>query len=299
MVKKTIIIVWLVGWLFMELAGMGVVTPRLEAAESTPDDAPQLSCTRPRAEQAAACAELVQQILDSTVRIQMHSWTGAAGQSALTPGRVSHATIKDGRYLVTHNHFQHPLQATAQSDYVAISLYRVDGDPILQHAPLSAFTVVAEDATTLVLEFSDGSGRGLFESLGLPSARFAHWQKLDLAPGMEVAQVLWNGRNTSVQWTSIDNVIVEGTPRLELHSTLGTGSSGGGVFWQGYHIGNNLSRTRVRGPQQEIIRLYSTVALNDMPAETAVCLYLGLCQTNPWADDTISATLIRRGWRPI
>ena len=182
---------------------------------------------------------------------------------------------------------------------MAISLYRVDGDPILQHAPLTAFTVVAEDATTLVLEVSDGSGRGMFEALGLPSARFAHWQKLHLAPGMEVAQVLWNGRNTSVQWASIDNLMVEGAPSLELRSTLGSGSSGGGVFWQGVHIGNNLSRTRVRGQQQEIIRLYSTVALNDMPAETAVCLYLGFCPTNPWADDAFSTTLARRGWRPI
>jgi hypothetical protein len=299
MVKKTIIIALLVGWLFMGLAGLGVAVPRLEAAESTPTVDPQLSCHKPRAEQVAACAEMVQQILDSTVRIQMHSRTEVEGQPALTPGRTSHATIKDGRYLVTHNHFQYPLRATEQSGYVAISLHRVNGDPILQHAPLTAFTVVAEDATTLVLEFTDGSGRGLFESLGLPSARFAHWQKLDLAPGMEVAQVLWNGRYTSVQWTTIEEVTAEGEPRLKLHSTLGAGSSGGGVFWQGYHIGNNLSRTRVRGPQREITRLFSTVALNDMPAETAVCLYLGFCQANPWADDAFSSTLVWRGWRPI
>ena len=114
MVKKTIIIVLLIGWLFMGLAGLGVVVTQLKAAESTPDAAPQFSCHRPRAEQVAACAELDQQILDSTVRIQMHSWVDAAGQPVLTPGRISHATIKDGRYLVTHNHFQHPLHATAQ-----------------------------------------------------------------------------------------------------------------------------------------------------------------------------------------
>jgi hypothetical protein len=299
MVKKTIIIALLVSWLFMGLAGLGVAVPRLEAAESTTTVDPQLSCHKPRAEQVAACADLVQQILDSTVRIQMHSWKEVDGQLALTSGRISHATVKDGRYLVTHNHFKYPLRATEQSGYVAISLYRVNGEPILQQAPLTVFDVVAEDTATLVLGFTDEAGQGLFASLGLPSANFASRQALALQPGMEVAQVLWNGRYTSVQWTTIEKVVDEGVPRIELHSTLGAGSSGGGVFWQGQHIGNNLSRTRVRGPQREILRMFSTATLNDMAGDTAVCLYLGFCQDGPWTDDTFSPTLVWRGWRPI
>jgi hypothetical protein len=298
-VKKLLIIFLLVVWLFTGLAWLGVAVQNLKAAEPASPAISQLSCIKPPPDQVMACADQVQQILDSTVRIEMHSWTVVNDQHVLTPGRTSHATIKDGRYLVTHNHFQYPLRATEQTGYVSISLHRANGDPILQHAPLTAFTIVAEDAATLVLEFTDGDGHGLFESQGLPSARFTYWQKLDLAPGMEVAQVLWNGRYTSVQWTTIEKVIGDGVPRVELHSTLGAGSSGGGVFWQGQHIGNNLSRTRVRGQQREIIRLFSTAALNEMPAETAVCLYLGICQDNPWVDDTFSPTPVRRGWRPM
>jgi hypothetical protein len=293
-VKKLFILSLFVVWLFTGLAWL-----EAKAAGPAPVAMSELSCINPLPGQEAACADVVQQILDSTVRIEMHSWTEVDGQPALTPGRTSHATIKDGRYLVTHNHFRHSLQATEESGYVAISLYQVNGEPILQQAPLTVFDVVAQDSATLVLEFTDDAGQGLFASLGLPSANFASRQALALQPGMEVAQVLWNGRYTSLQWTTIEKVVDEGVPRIELHSTLGAGSSGGGVFWQGQHIGNNLSRTRVRGPQREILRMFSTATLNDMAGDTAVCLYLGFCQDGPWTDDTFSPTLVWRGWRPI
>jgi hypothetical protein len=273
MVKKLLIVSLLVTWLFTGLAWF-------EAKAAGPAQAAmsELACSDPLPVQATACADLVQHILDSTVQIKMHGWTEVDGRPVLTPGRTSHATIKDGRYLVTHNHFQYPLRATQQSGYVAISLYRVNGDPILEHAPLTALDVVAEEAGMLVLEFKADDGRGLFEALELPSARFASRQALALQPGMEVAQVLWNGRQTSVQWTTIEKVMEEGLPRLELRSTLGAGSSGGGVFWQGQHIGNNLSRTRVRNQQNQIIRHFSTAALNEMPAETAAAYRVALSQ---------------------
>lgn len=294
MVKKIALIFPLVVWLFTWL-----MWTEVNAGALPPEASPPISCIKPQREQAQACAEQAQQILDSTIRIEMHGWVEVNGEHVPLSGRSSHATIKGGRYLVTHNHFKYPLRATEQSHYTAISLYRANGDIIMEKAPLTTFNIVVEDSAMLVLEFTDDTGQGLFESLGLPSARFRSWHMLDLQPGAEVAQILWNGRDTSVQWTVIQKVVSHDRPRIELHSMLGAGSSGGGVFWQGQHIGNNLSRTWVRDRQNQIIRHFSTAALNEMPPETVVCLYLDYCPANVWTEETQLPASIWRSWRPI
>jgi hypothetical protein len=102
----------------------------------------------------------------------------------------SHATIMVGRYLVTHNHFKFSLTETAaenEKGYFAISLRRADGTLILDQAPLDAFQIVYADPQTLVLEFLNAQGRGLFSALGLPSANFTNWRALRLQPGLELA----------------------------------------------------------------------------------------------------------------
>ncbi len=51
---------------------------------------------------------------------------------------------------------------------------------------------------------------------------------------------------------------------------ISPGSSGGGVFWNGYHIGNNWSNSQQNDISNgKLLRAYSTVALNSQPTATA------------------------------
>lgn len=208
--------------------------------------------------------ELEERILAATVRIELLGWRGTGDERApVTVANRAHATIKDGRYLVTHNHFE-PSLAWSTGRYSAVSLYKANGEILLNQAPMTAFRVVTGDAEALVLEFLNETGDGLFESLALPSADFAAGERLGLRPGMEVAQVNWNGRTTEVQWVGINRVIDDGaTPYLEMASLIEQGSSGGGVFWQGIHVANNWFRVVTRDTdRRQILDSYSTAALN-------------------------------------
>ena len=116
----------------------------------------------------------------------------------------------------------------------------------------------------LVLDFKEYGGVDFFDSVGVPSADFKAWDSLSLQPGMEVAQVDWDGSTAAVKWVQINGIrAVEGTPVLELTSFVTEGASGGGVFWNGYHIANNWSRaTELAQDSEAIIRQYSVAALD-------------------------------------
>ena len=118
----------------------------------------------------------------------------------------------------------------------------------------------------LVLDFKEYSGVGFFDSVGVPSAEFKAWDSLSLQPGMEVAQVDWDGSTAAVNWVKINSIrVVEGVPALELASFVAQGASGGGVFWNGYHIANNWSRaTELAQNSEAIIRQYSVAALDSL-----------------------------------
>jgi hypothetical protein len=244
----------------------------------------ELSCVQPLPDEAQACYEREQQILATTVRIKMHGWieSEVGGEPIIISRIMGHATIKDGRYLVTHNHLGQALAAFADGAVTGVSLYKVNGETILPEAPLTTFTVAAADAQTLLLEFEDDGGHGLFDTLSLPSAEFKAWDLLSLQPGMEVAQVNWDGATVSVQWVTIEAIITDdGTPRLQLGNVLRSGSSGGGVFWHGYHIANNWSRTLVRDNESgEIVRKFSTVALNSPSIVTPIMTEVATAPTN-------------------
>jgi hypothetical protein len=81
---------------------------------------------------------------------------------------------------------------------------------------------------------------------------------------MEIAQIDWDGNSTHIDWVTIDATNTKAdTPIINVSNCILKGASGGGVYWQGQHIGNNWSRTDkcdsglVSG--EEVI---STVALN-------------------------------------
>jgi hypothetical protein len=243
----------------------GVHTVQVSAVQ--PQQAMQISCIRPTSnEMKIDCANLEANLLAVTVRIEMHAQYNLQGNT-YTKAHPSHATIMAGRYLVTHNHFKFSLTETASGDeegYIAISLRRADGTLILDHASLDAFTIVHADAQTLVLEFLNSQGGGLFSALGLPSANFVDWQDANLQSGIELAQIDWNGESAHVDWVQIDVLqLDDSVPQLQVNNFARFGCSGGGIFWNGQHIGNNWARNiEENTATDEITRRYSMIALN-------------------------------------
>ncbi|MCK4898664.1 MAG: hypothetical protein KAS38_07795 [Anaerolineales bacterium] len=224
-----------------------------------------LICADPAPAVEQTCGALERQILASVVRLEVRGpdvnndghWAGGKG----------HATIMDGRYLVTHNHFSTPLSMLKNlpnNGAAAVSMYKANGEKIMLEAPPTVFTVVVKDPETLVLDFgTNGAGQGFFEALGIPSAKFKAWQDLELQQGTEVAQIGWDGATAHVNWVRVNDFsIKDGTPTLELDSIVTLGASGGGVFWQGYHIANNWAVVSVLNQAGSVVRQYCMAALN-------------------------------------
>jgi hypothetical protein len=266
LLTQTALISILIIIMLLQLAGAN----QAQAAAARPWKGTQTySCIRPASyEVKILCANLEADNLAVTVRIEMHAQYNLQG-SSYTKIHPSHATILAGRYLVTHNHFKFRLNATAlkgEEGYFAITLRRADGTLILDEAPLSAFKVVHQDPQTLVLEFLNAKGEGLFAAQGLPSADFINWQAITLQPGAELAQIDWNGKQAHVDWVQIDRLDLENSvPQLQVNNFARFGCSGGGVFWNGQHIGNNWARNiEEDSSTNEITRRYSIIALNSV-----------------------------------
>jgi hypothetical protein len=229
------------------------------------------SCVYPTTyEQRVICRSIETKILTATVRIEMHGWKIIGGeQLPLTKGGKSHATIIGGRYLVTHNHFSHPLTQEAEpkgEGYTGISIRSADGELMVDNAPLTIFSIVHKDTETLVLEFTNQNHHELFKQLTLPSASVIDWKAVNLVDGMELAHVDWNGENAHVDWVIIENLITTGrTPHLQVDNFAMKGSSGGGAFWNGVHIGNIWARNLEVDPNTgDVTRLYTLIALNSV-----------------------------------
>jgi hypothetical protein len=231
-------------------------------------------CNTPRTyEQRVSCRHIEDQILATTIRIEMSGWHLVGGQRLeISKGGKSHATIVGGRYLVTHNHFGYSLTETAPMDgegYTGISLRKMDGTLILDNAPLSIFSIIREDAQTLVLEFVDQNGRGLFDKLGLPSVKTISWRSVPWQEGMELAHIDWNGEKAHVNWVLVEAVITDGQePHLQVTNYALKGASGGGAFWNGFHVGNVWAHNLEKDPTTgEVTRQYTLIALNSASVE--------------------------------
>lgn len=220
------------------------------------DESP--SCANPTAEREADCRAMAERLLAMTVRVEF-----------LTAHEISrgHATVVDGRYLITHNHY--PIAETCTRneggcDVTAISLFKANGEIILANAPLQSVAFDLVSPETLVLDFGDLGGQGLFDVLGLPSAEIGTGESLNVTPGSEVAQVDWNGTTAHVDWSRVKSIGVDGvTPYMELDTFVEHGASGGGVFYNGVHIANNWTRcTDVAAADGEISSQFSVAALN-------------------------------------
>jgi len=237
------------------------------AVEGDPTVAAPQSCAQPKGKAVQACRELEQRILAATVRIELQSWKVADDESGYDIDyKVSHATIKDSRYLVTHNHYSIPLAIRPQDGepevYVAVTLSDSSGETLFKGS-ISDFELAWEDPETLILAYK---GEDLFQDKGMVSAEFSDWSTVPLKAGMEVAQVDWDGATTRVDWTTVQEVNVEdGVPRLVLADGVTLGASGGGIFWHGIHIANNWLLVQHYGELGALTDTMTKVALNSAP----------------------------------
>lgn len=231
------------------------------------------SCSRPLPHQKRQCQKMEVEILEATVRIQLHGAIEIEDgyEWHVIHGTISHGTVSGGRYLVTHDHFGIPLSQVslydqaANGEFTGVSVYKLNGEPILSRAPLTSFTVVEEKGETAVLDFGTVGGQGFFSWAGVRSAEFASWESVKLQPGMEVAQIDWDGEGrTYVVWTQISDIVTaNGLPLVHVQNYIGSGASGGGVFLDGVHIGNSWSRVMLTGKTSgAVLGQFSIVALN-------------------------------------
>lgn len=219
---------------------------------------------------AAMDSDIEQRILASTLRIEISTWMMyVEGQGYVSYSGDGHGTVIDGRHLVTHNHFQVPLQDlladNKNSELATVTLYEADGQQLWQ-GPLTAMEVAFEDSETLLLKFQDENGRGLFETIGIPSANFDVMPQTSVQLGVEVAQINWDNSRAYVQWTNVEAITNEGdTPVIRLSDCLVPGSSGGGIFVDGILIANNWSKVDgCDGSTNDGMPFQSTGALNSV-----------------------------------
>ena len=210
------------------------------------------TCQKPWPWQKEHCREMEEAILDATVRIVFHGRLEVENgyEVQRINGTISHATVVDGRYLLTHNHFGIPLSQVQQYNRYAnggfngISVTRLDGTVLLDHAPLDSVTVETEEGETVLLDFGTVDGEGFFAHAGVPSAAVSGAGTVELVPGAEVAQIDWDLQgHTEVVWVKITAVYEEnGLPLMRVEHFIELGASGGGVYLNGRHIGNNWGR---------------------------------------------------------
>ncbi|MDX1418294.1 MAG: hypothetical protein R3293_29105 [Candidatus Promineifilaceae bacterium] len=202
-------------------------------------------------------------ILRSTVRIHLRSWTVKEDESGyIWDESIGHATLRDGRFLVTHNHYALLDKGTAPAG-MSVALFNSRGT-LLFSAPFTDFQVTQEGAETLVFELKPDHWQRQLAASGIISAPFAGWQELDLQPGMEVGQIDWDGATSRVDWATVEAVNTQdGVPRVTLNEWVTQGGSGGGVFWNGTHIGNNWQAAEHLDGAGTVVGFTSVAALNE------------------------------------
>lgn len=254
----------------LETAVAQASQPHLNVTPTTTE----IRCGQPRPEDVVTCQRWEESFVATTVRIQLSGWLASAEENTATWTRLDtetgHGTVKDGRYLVTHNHYKMPFDLLLAGRVAGlVSLFTAAGDPILSKADINIVSVAYEDNQILVLDFQTETSAGLFEELGIPSASFKAWSDLALQAGQEVAQIDWDGTTAHVDWVEIQAVMTDNEiAKLELDNFNEVGSSGGGVFWEGVHIANNWQRTTVTEiGGTAVLHQFSSAALNSFPPD--------------------------------
>lgn len=215
------------------------------------------SCVDPGPEAIFDCQTRAEKILASTVRLEFHGPGGGIG----------HASVVGGRYLITHNHYPvsgEVLERGGDGLISAVSVFKANGDIILLKVPLALYSIVVNTPEALTLDFGEYGAVGFFDGVGIPSADVAPQWLDPIQPGDEVAQIDWNGSTTFVTWALVTAVYTEREISfVELESFVEQGASGGGVYFNGYHVANNWTRNIDRDASTgEVLRQYSVAAIN-------------------------------------
>ena len=249
----------------------GTETSILRQETQTQETHSQTTCIyQENYELRESCRQIETQILASTVRIEMSGWHWVGGhQLSLNNGAKSHATVIGNRYLVTHNHYGYSLNEEAtvtQEGYTSISLRKMDGEVILEKASLSVIHIAYENDEILVLGIVNEVGNNLLSDQGLVSAKVIDWTSANLKEGMEVAHIDWNGEIAHIDWAQVEEVVIVGqTAQIQVGYYALKGSSGGGAYWDGYHIGNVWAHILKKDSETEqVTRLYTLIALNTL-----------------------------------
>ncbi len=210
------------------------------------------TCQRPLPWHIQTCKEMEQAILDTTVRIVFHgSIEIDDGYDTIQiNGTISHGTVIDGRFLLTHNHFGISLSQIqiynrhAYKSFTGVSVYRLDGTAVVENAPLDIFTVADENGESVLLDFGTVAGEDIFTQSGVQSAKVAPSINGRLRPYTEIGLIDWDGKtNTRVVWVQIKAIYQEnGQTFVQADHFIELGASGGGVFLSDQHIGNNWAR---------------------------------------------------------
>jgi hypothetical protein len=210
------------------------------------------------------CQQMQADILSSTIRIHLQVWRVKPDESGYDLDEsIGHATLRNDRYLVTHNHYGLLEQTDLPGTAISVVIYDSNGQYLFS-SPLTDYVLSREGEETLVFEMKNDYDRNQLAMVGVISAEFADWRSLRLQPGMEVAQVDWNGSVSRVDWVTVEEIITEeGVPRLLLSDGITRGSSGGGIFWNGIHVANNWKSLEHLDGADNIIYTNSVAPLND------------------------------------
>lgn len=209
---------------------------------------PEQSCANPAPAMVASCQAMEDEILASTVRLLLYTpLMQVEGEGYRIVNSMGHATVMDGRYLITHNHYDETilpmLLAGDPENLITVNIFNTDGEMISQ-VPGQALSVLLVEGETVVFDLGERNGVGSLTALGLRSAKMLAQPSVSLEAGMEVAQIDWDGNASHVDWVRIDATNTQSdTPIINVSNCVLQGASGGGVYWQGQHIGNNWSRT--------------------------------------------------------
>lgn len=210
-----------------------------------------------------ACAQVEAAVLRSTVRIHLQAWRMKADESGFElEESLGHATLRNGRTLVSHNHFEILEQVDVPDTAISVVIYDSSGRYLFS-SPLTDFAMSLEGDETRVFEMKYEYDQLQMAGAGIVSAQFDDWHSLDLKPGMAVAQIDWDGTATRVDWTVIEEVITgDGLPRVILSEGVTRGGSGGGVFLNGIHIANNWQSIERLDGEGNVVYATSVAPLN-------------------------------------
>jgi hypothetical protein len=226
------------------------------------------SCANPTPEMAAPCQAMEDEILASTVRLLIYTpIMHVKGEGYRIVNSMGHATVMSGRYLVTHNHYDETILSMLlegdPENLITVNIYNSNGE-IISQVPGQMLKVLLVEHETVVYDLGENDSVGYLTTLGFPSAKMMALPSVALKAGMEVAQIDWDGNSTHIDWVKIDATNTKAdTPIINVSNCILKGASGGGVYWQGQHIGNNWSRTdKCDSGVASGEEIVSTVALN-------------------------------------